>query len=60
MIRIFRRFPKNSVRHWRAVATHPASGSSAFLLRPELIAGPYVLLADMEPVRARNSRPVSN
>src|SRR5512138_3039456 len=46
MIRIYRRFPKNSVRHWRAVEGHPASAAADFLLRPELIAGPYVLLAD--------------
>ena len=55
MIRIYRRFPKNSVRHWRAVEGHPASAVADFLLRPELIAGPYVLLADMVPARARAS-----
>jgi hypothetical protein len=59
MIRIFRRFPKNSVRHWRAIDRHPASGDAAFLLQPKLIAGPYVLLADMVPVRTPNSRSVS-
>jgi hypothetical protein len=60
MIRIYRRFPKNSVRHWRAVACHPASGDAAALLQPELVAGPYVLLADMVPVPARHSRLLSN
>jgi hypothetical protein len=60
MIRIYRRFPKNSVRHWRAIENHPASGAADFLLRPEPVAGPYVLLADMVPVRTRNSRSVSN
>ncbi|WP_162916506.1 hypothetical protein [Dongia deserti] len=60
MIRIYRRFPKNAVRHWRAIERHPASGDSSFLLQPELIAGPYVLLADMVPVRARDSRSLSN
>jgi len=60
MIRISRRFPKNSVRHWRAIDRHPASGDAAFLLRPELVAGPYILLADMVPVQTRNSRRLSN
>ncbi|MGH6893139.1 MAG: hypothetical protein ACREEP_12850 [Dongiaceae bacterium] len=60
MIRISRRFPKNSVRQWRAIATHPASSDPAPLLRPELVAGPYVLLADAVPPPARNSRPLSN
>jgi hypothetical protein len=54
MVRIYRRFPKNAVRHWRAIATHAAMGSDETLLRPELIAGPYVLLADMVPVPARH------
>jgi hypothetical protein len=60
MIRISQRFPKNSVRHWPASESHPASGDAAALLRPELVAGPYVLLADMVPVPARDSRPLSN
>jgi hypothetical protein len=60
MITTYRRFPKNSVSHWRAVETHPASGDAAFPLQPELIAGPYVLLADMVPVPTRHSRPQSN
>jgi hypothetical protein len=53
MIRISRRFPKNSVRYWRAIEIHPASGDAATLLRPELVAGPYVLLADAVPVPTR-------
>jgi len=48
MIRVYRRIAKNSVRHWRAPATHPACGEAAFPLQPELIAGPYVLLADVD------------
>jgi hypothetical protein len=57
MIRISRRLPKNSMRQWRAAAMHPAS-ADARLLRPELVAGPYVLLADA-PVPLRDSRPLS-
>jgi hypothetical protein len=53
MIRISQRFPKNSVRHWRAIESHPASADAAALLQPELVAGPYVLLADMVPVAMR-------
>jgi len=56
MIRIYRRFPKNSVRHWRAIASHPASADGTSLLQPELVAGPYVLLADMVPAPTRDSR----
>jgi len=57
MPRISRRVPKNSVRHWRSIEIHPASGAA--LLRPELVAGPYVLLADAVPVptRSRNYTP---
>ena len=60
MIRIYRRFPKNSVRHWRTAATHAALSGDANLLRPELIAGPYILLADMVPVPAHHRGPLSN
>ena len=57
MIRITRRLPKNSVRQWRAPALHPAT-ADASLLRPELVVGPYVLLADA-PLATRDSRPLS-
>lgn len=60
MVRIYRRSPKNAVRHWRATALHPAIGDASALLRPELIAGPYVLLADLAPNAVRDSRPLSN
>ncbi len=59
MIRISRRLPKNSVRQWRASALHPASADAHSLLRPDLVAGPYVLLADA-PALARYSRQLSN
>jgi hypothetical protein len=49
MISIYRRFPKNPVRHRRALESHPASAAPDFLLRPEQIAGPYVLLTDAMP-----------
>lgn len=52
MIRILRAPLKNSVRQWRA-ALHPASGES--MLRPELIAGPYVLLSDASVARRPES-----
>ncbi len=60
MIRISRWFPKNSVRQWRATAVHPASADAGSLLRPELVAGPYVLLADAVPPPASNKRPLLN
>ena len=60
MTRIDRRFPQNPVRHWRAIATHAAMGADAALLRPELIAGPYTLLADMVPLTARHRGSLSN
>ena len=52
MIRIYRTPLKNSVRQWRA-ANHPANGDA--VLRPEVIAGPYMLLADATPVRRPES-----
>lgn len=59
MIRISRRAPKNAVLHWRAVASHPAFATMTPPLDPQLIAGPYVLLADVA-IRPRHSRPLSN
>jgi hypothetical protein len=53
MIRIYRAPLKNSVRQWRAAGTHPASGDT--VLRPELIAGPYVLLTDAAAQRRQES-----
>lgn len=60
MVRIYRRFPKNPVRHWRAIATHAAMGSDATLLRPELTAGPYVVLADAVPAPVRHRSSLSD
>jgi len=56
MIRIYRRLPKNSVRQWRAIASHPAIADPSPLLQPDVVAGPYVLLADAvpAPTRSRN------
>jgi len=59
MIRISRKLPQNSMRPWRAAVIHPASADAGSLLRPELVAGPYVLLADA-PLPTHNGRPLSN
>jgi hypothetical protein len=56
MARIFRQVPKNAVVHWRAVALHPACATRA-MLEPDLIAGPYMLLADMTAHHRRDTRP---
>jgi hypothetical protein len=56
MARIFRQVPKNAVLHWRAIASHPACAARA-MLEPGLIAGPYMLLADMYAHHRRDSRP---
>ena len=56
MIRLYRAPLKNSVRQWRASANHPASSEIAVLMQPDLVAGPYVLLADaMTPPRYRSA-----
>lgn len=60
MIRISHLAPKNAVRHWRAAAPHPAYAPAVQPLNPDLIAGPYVLLADGALLDRRHSRPVSN
>lgn len=56
MARIFRQIPKNSVVHWRSVAPHPACATRT-MLEPDLIVGPYMLLADMTTHHRRGSRP---
>jgi hypothetical protein len=56
MARIFRQTPKNSVVHWRAVALHPACAPRT-MLEPDLIAGPYMLLADLRAHHRRDGRP---
>lgn len=56
MARIFRQAPKNAVVHWRAIAFHPACATTT-ALQPDLIAGPYMLLADMTAQNRRDSRP---
>ena len=60
MIRLFRHAPKNAVLHWRAAALHPACAPAAAPLDPQVIAGPYVLLADATVIGRRHSRPLSN
>jgi len=60
MIRISRRAPKNAVLHWRAAACHPACATMTPPLSPELIAGPYVLLADVAIQSRGHSGPLSN
>lgn len=56
MARIFRQVPKNAVVHWRAVALHPACAART-MLEPDLIAGPYMLLADVTARHRHDSRP---